>query len=173
MMMNESPSQRAASYSARAHRGQVRRDGITPYSAHPARVALLCATMFGCADEDTLAAAYLHDVIEDCGCDFDEIAEQFSATVVEYVAGMTKDMRLREDVRERAYHEQLERAPLAVRLIKLADTYDNVCDRGGDRGDGALGKARAAIALARRDPALAEAVAVMCARLETLGFDPK
>ncbi|MCA9295109.1 MAG: bifunctional (p)ppGpp synthetase/guanosine-3',5'-bis(diphosphate) 3'-pyrophosphohydrolase [Phycisphaerales bacterium] len=170
-MTHESPSQRAAGFSARAHRGQLRRDGITPYSAHPARVALLCATLFRCTDEDTLAAAYLHDVIEDCACDYDEIAAAFGATVAGYVDGMTKDMRLREDLRERAYHEQLEQAPTAVRLIKLADTLDNLSDAVGDRTEKALGKARAAIKLARRDPALADAVAIMCDRLATFGFD--
>lgn len=120
--------QDAASFAARAHQGQVRKDGRTPYAAHPFRVAMTVRDVFGCADEVCLAAALLHDVIEDTGADYEDIAERFGEPVAACVAALTKDMRLPEPQRERAYDDALARADWRARLIKLADVYDNLCD---------------------------------------------
>jgi guanosine-3',5'-bis(diphosphate) 3'-pyrophosphohydrolase len=49
----------AISFSARAHRGQVRKDRETPYHAHPVRVATVLMG-WGVDDEPTLVAAFLH-----------------------------------------------------------------------------------------------------------------
>jgi hypothetical protein len=57
---SQSAWQRAVSFAARKHAGQVRKDGITPYLAHPVRVALTIRHEFGEADETALAAALLH-----------------------------------------------------------------------------------------------------------------
>ena len=51
--------QNAASLAARAHRDQIRKDDRTPYVAHPMRVTLTVACVFGCTDETVLAAALL------------------------------------------------------------------------------------------------------------------
>ncbi len=144
--------QRAASFAARAHAGQVRKDGRTPYVAHPFRVAMILRDVFGCADEACLAAALLHDTIEDTGADYDDILEGFGAEVADLVAALTKDMRLREDVREPAYDEGLRRADWRARLIKLADQYDNLCDLSGEASK-AMEKCRRALALAEGDAA--------------------
>ena len=69
--------QKAASFAARAHDGQKRKDGRTPYVAHPYRVAMVIRHVFGCEDETILAAALLHDVIEDTTVDYDDVAEAF------------------------------------------------------------------------------------------------
>lgn len=68
---------RAVSFAARAHRQQCRKDGATPYIAHPVRVAFTLLTTFGIDDEQTLAAAVLHDTIEDTTTDFDDLAAEF------------------------------------------------------------------------------------------------
>ncbi len=120
--------QRAASFAARAHRSQLRKDGSTPYSAHPFRVAMTVRHVFGCDDEVCLCAALLHDVIEDCDIDHDDLLEEFGAEVADCVSALSKDMRLREDLREPAYDEQLAGADWRARLIKLADTFDNLSD---------------------------------------------
>jgi len=122
----------AASFSARAHRHQMRRDGVTPYAAHPARVALTVSVLFGCDDPAALATAFLHDVIEDCDVDYDDVAEQFGSTVADCVAALSKDMRLREDIREPAYDDALVCADWRARLVKLADVLDNLSDLGPD-----------------------------------------
>ncbi len=147
----------AAAMSARAHRSQVRRDGATPYAAHPARVAMIVATVFGVADEEVIAAAYLHDVIEDCDHDYDDIHEQFGRTVADLVAAMSKDMRMVEPDREVAYDRQLAAGPWQARMIKLADVYDNLSDaedEGGRRK--MIGKAQRALELAAADEPLAD-----------------
>ncbi|MEZ6242003.1 MAG: HD domain-containing protein [Phycisphaerales bacterium] len=121
--------QSAASYAAWAHRHQFRKDRTTPYVAHVFRVAMTVRDVFGCDDEATLAAALLHDTIEDTPVDFDDIDKRFGREVAELVAALTKDMRLVEAEREPAYDEQLKRASWKAKLIKLADTYDNLSDR--------------------------------------------
>jgi len=120
--------QRAASFAARAHRGHLRRDGRTPYFAHPFRVAMLVRDVFGERDPVCLAAAMLHDTIEDTTTDYDDILAEFGVEVADIVTALTKDKRLREDIREKAYDEQLHRAGWRAKLIKLADVMDNWSD---------------------------------------------
>jgi hypothetical protein len=54
--------------------------------------------------------------------------ENFGRTVADYVAVMTKDMRLEECIREIEYDKQLAEGPWQGRLIKLADVFDNFAD---------------------------------------------
>ena len=125
----------AIAFACRAHLGQIRKDGATPYAAHPARVAMILMAEFGCADEETLAAGALHDVIEDTACDYDDIAERFGGRVADMVAAMTKDMRLPEAERELAYAKAILAGGRRVHLITLADTLDNLRDAGALVGE--------------------------------------
>src|SRR6476660_6714705 len=84
----------AASFAARAHRHQLRKDGQTPYAAHPFRVCLIVRHVFGIDDPDTLTAALLHDTIEDTTTDFDDLEKQFGVKVAGWVAALTQDKRL-------------------------------------------------------------------------------
>jgi guanosine-3',5'-bis(diphosphate) 3'-pyrophosphohydrolase len=118
----------AASFAERAHRHQLRRDGVTPYAAHCVRVAMIVRDVFGCEDETAICAAYLHDTIEDTPTDFDDIEKAFGAEIAEMVAALTKNMLLREAEREKDYDQRLAAADWRVRLVKLADTYDNFID---------------------------------------------
>lgn len=150
--------QEAAAFAARAHRHQFRRDEKTPYISHTFRVALTVACVFGCTDETILASALLHDTIEDCDIDYDDLLEQFGAKVADIVACVSKDMRIVEPRREEAYDRQLAEGPWQARMIKLADVYDNMVDnREGDFSSKMLPKVRRALALAENDVELAEA----------------
>lgn len=120
--------QLAASYAARAHNHQYRKDKKTPYVAHPFRVAMVLRDIFGCDDEVTIAAALLHDTIEDTRTDFDAIHKRFGLDVARCVACMTKNMLLIEEERESDYDRRLAEGPWQARLIKLADVYDNAMD---------------------------------------------
>lgn len=122
---------RAISRSAREHAGQVRKDGVTPYVAHPMRVMTVLVWVFGVEDPELLATAALHDTIEDTTVDFDDLLEEFGPNVARGVALLSKDTRLQEHERERAYVETLAQAPVGVQLCKLADVYDNLCDSVG------------------------------------------
>jgi guanosine-3',5'-bis(diphosphate) 3'-pyrophosphohydrolase len=118
----------AASFAARAHRHQLRKDGQTPYAAHPFRVCLIIRQVFGIDDSEILTAALLHDTIEDTTTDFEDVADRFGSKVACWVASLSKDMRLPEPEREAAYEAALAKAEPAVKIAKLADMFDNLTD---------------------------------------------
>ncbi len=118
----------AAAFAARSHDGQRRKDGRTPYVSHVFRVCLIVRHVFDIADEDVLAAALLHDTIEDTTVDFDDLEERFGKSVAHWAAALSKDGRLPESERELAYIAQLRAAPWQVQACKLADVYDNLMD---------------------------------------------
>lgn len=153
--------QSAVSFAARKHRHQLRKDGETPYVAHPIRVMMVIRDVFGIDDEDVLAAAALHDVIEDTDTDFDEVEEHFGAEVARLVSVMSKDMRLRWDVREPAYRKALAEADWKAIAIKLADVYDNLCDSTPELVDRARRKAERALGYSEGHPELAAAAAAL------------
>ncbi len=120
----------AASFAARAHEGQYRKDDKTPYAAHPFRVCLVVRDIFGFNDPRMLIAALLHDTIEDTTTDFDDVVERYGPEIAQWVAFLTKDKRLPDDAREAAYIDGLKRAPWQVQVCKLADMFDNLMDVG-------------------------------------------
>lgn len=153
------PWQSAAGFAAQRHAAQFRRDGRTPYFAHPCRVALTLSVVFGCTDQTALAAALLHDTIEDTATDHDDLHERFGGEVAAVVSALTKLKVLPEGEREREYDRRLSAADWRARLIKLADQYDNLSDALECRATGAAGvdvgstlaKARRALTLAEVD----------------------
>jgi (p)ppGpp synthase/HD superfamily hydrolase len=105
----------AAAFAARAHRGQLRKDGETPYVSHVFRVCLILDNVFDIRDRQVLMTALLHDTVEDTTTDFDDLEEKFGAEVAEWVACLSKDKRLPESEREKAYMKQLAKAPWQAR----------------------------------------------------------
>jgi len=162
--------QEAAGMAARFHIGQTRKDGKTPYVSHPFRVALTVRDVFDCADETTLTAALLHDVIEDTTADYDDIAEAFGDEVASIVAPLTKDMRLPEPEREPAYDAGLRAADWRAHVIKLADQYDNLSNAIRDDLDldKFFARCRRAIACAGPEPDFRPEVARAVGALRTL-----
>ena len=152
---------KAVSFAARKHHGQFRKDGATPYAAHPMRVLLVVLRELGGAPPEALAAAVLHDTVEDTLCDFDEIAADFGETVARYVALLTKDKRLPEKEREEAYFAGLAGAPVPVKLVKIADTLDNLRDSAHGNRKKTAAKAERLLALFAKEPALARALEVL------------
>ncbi len=120
---------RAASFAARKHMGQKRADGVTPYFSHVARVAFILTHLFGVRDERLLAAAFLHDTLEDTATDYDEIEAEFGEDVADAVVLLTKNNMLPKRKREREYEQRLRHAPERVQIAKMADLYDNLSDR--------------------------------------------
>src|SRR3954453_9108881 len=118
------PLLEAVSFAARAHQGQFRKDGRTPYASHPFRACLVLRHVFAIDDPAALTAAVLHDTIEDTTTDYDDLHERFGAEVAGWVALLTKDMRREHDAREAAYVEALRSAPWQVKACKLADLFD-------------------------------------------------
>jgi GTP diphosphokinase / guanosine-3',5'-bis(diphosphate) 3'-diphosphatase len=121
---------RAYVYSARVHAGQVRMSG-EPYLSHPLEVAGILADMN--LDPVSIAAALLHDVIEDTHTTEDAIGEMFGPEVLHIVAGVTKLSTLPIDssksVRDAENIRKMLLAmadDLRVILIKLADRLHNM-----------------------------------------------
>ena len=119
---------KAIAFAARAHDGQLRKDNKTPYMSHPFRVCMTVRNVFEMSDERVLAAAVLHDTIEDTRTDRDDLIEEFGPEIAGWVALLSKDKRLEDQYREKVYAEVLSTAPDAVKIVKLADIYDNLMD---------------------------------------------
>ena len=83
--------EQAIIFAVRAHEGQRRRGETTPYIIHPMEVAAICASMT--SDEDVLAAAVLHDTVEDTNATLEQIEAQFGARVARLVAAETENKR--------------------------------------------------------------------------------
>lgn len=153
---------KAASFAAHKHHHQLRKDGRTPYIAHPFRVAMIVRDLFGLEDPEVLAAAILHDTIEDTATDYDEVCEHFGRRVADLVGALTKDMRLPEEQREDRYDQQLAESTWEARLIKLADVYDNLSDSpDAEQLARAAKKAERALELAGDDERLARAADIL------------
>jgi len=126
--MNRPLWHRATEFAAHKHQHQFRKDGCTPYIVHPFRVAMTVAQVFGFGDPGTLAAALLHDTLEDTTTDYEDLETEFGPWVAQAVAQLTDNKALAEEQRRADYHARLAAADWRVLLIKLADAHDNLTD---------------------------------------------
>jgi guanosine-3',5'-bis(diphosphate) 3'-pyrophosphohydrolase len=123
--------ERALRTAAIAHRGQLRKGGEVPYFAHAAAVALILARA-GFTEETLLAAALLHDVVEDTDVTLDELAAKFPPDVIALVTALSETKtdaagRLRPWEDRKAEHlRQIAAAPQEARVIALADKLHNM-----------------------------------------------
>tara|TARA_R110000764_G_scaffold35855_1_gene80219 strand:+ start:32 stop:541 length:510 start_codon:yes stop_codon:yes gene_type:complete len=131
----ESHAQSALVFATAAHAavGQMRKYSDDPYIVHPIRVATTVAK-FGGTDE-MIAAAYLHDVVEDTGVSIVDIQDMFGTDVALIVDGLT-DVSKPEDG-NRAVRKELDRAHSAgatyeAQFVKCADIIDNAHDIGAN-----------------------------------------
>ncbi len=118
--------QDAVAFSTEMHAGQTRKYTGEPYIVHPMRVALTVAATR--ADNKTVAAAVLHDVVEDTEATESDILKLFGPTVCRLVMSVT-DVSVPADG-NRAARKAIDRAHLAKacaggKTIKLADLIDN------------------------------------------------
>jgi len=121
--------ERAFYFAAEKHDGQQRRSG-EDFIHHPWGAAKICADLR--LDEQTIAAALLHDVVEDTGTDIKEVRAEFGDEVAQLVEGVTKLTRIQFQSREQAEAENYRKMIVAmaqdvrVILIKLADRLHNM-----------------------------------------------
>ena len=115
---------RALAVAAAAHRDQTRYDG-SPYLSHPLRV---CELLAQCeADETTLAAALLHDGVEDSELSIGAVVEAFGVEIGELVAALTEDDSIDDWVKRKdAIRRQVADAGDAAAAIYAADKLANL-----------------------------------------------
>ncbi|RME74072.1 MAG: GTP diphosphokinase [Chloroflexi bacterium] len=136
---------RACEVAQKAHEGQFRASG-EPFFQHSLAVANILADLR--LDYETIAAAVLHDVLEDTDVTLEELEREFGPTVAKLVDGVTKMGQIQEyrgqsekSKKERARAESLRKMLLAmvddvrVVLIKLADRTHNMRTLGSLRED--------------------------------------
>lgn len=115
---------KAAEFAAEAHKGVFRKGSRVPYIYHPMEVALIVAQMT--TDEEVIAAAYLHDVLEDTDVTEGELEEQFGLRVLQLVAAETENKSLSWKERKETTIRHLEAASWEVKLLALADKLSNM-----------------------------------------------
>ena len=81
----------AIAFAVKAHDGMRRKKSEAPYILHPMEAAVIVGTMTD--DQNLIAAAALHDVVEDAGITIDEVEEKFGKRVRELVESETEDKR--------------------------------------------------------------------------------
>lgn len=134
----------AAAFAVQAHEGMARKAGRQPYILHPMEAAVIVASMTD--DQQVLAAAVLHDVVEDAGVTPEQIRERFGRRVAELVASETENKRehlpagdtwqIRKEEAVRALQEADDPA---VKMLYLGDKLSNL--RSISRGWKSMGDA--------------------------------
>ncbi|NCO57086.1 MAG: GTP pyrophosphokinase [Nitrospirae bacterium CG18_big_fil_WC_8_21_14_2_50_70_55] len=121
--------QKAYLYAARMHGGQLRRSG-EPFLIHPLEVAKIVADLH--LDDVTIAAALLHDTIEDCEATIDDLRREFGREIAQIVAGLTRIQEISFTSPQEEQAENFRKMLVAmsedirVLIIKLADRLHNM-----------------------------------------------
>lgn len=119
---------RAVAFAAYAHDGQTRKGGALPYIVHLMEAAAIAATLTN--DPEVLAAAVLHDVIEDCGVTDVELRARFGRRVAQLVRAVSeeKEADAQGSWQKRKLHTvtHLRAASREVLILTLADKLSNL-----------------------------------------------
>ena len=120
---------KAYEFAEKVHKGTKRASGEL-FIEHPLSVAyMLCELKL---DSSTIAAALLHDVVEDTSTDLDEIKKEFGEEIAMLVDGVTKISQIKFESKEQRDYEDIRRMLLAttkdirILMIKLADKLHNM-----------------------------------------------
>lgn len=123
---------KAAAFAANKHRTQKRKDtDASPYINHPLEVARILTEEGAVVDAEVIAAALLHDTIEDTNTLEAELAAEFGERVASMVVEVTDDKNIKEKAERKRL--QVANAPnksFGAALVKLADKTANVRDVG-------------------------------------------
>lgn len=115
--------EKADALAKRAHEGQTRKESGAPYIEHPRAVAALLEE-HGFEDE-VIAAALVHDVVEDTSLTIDDVRRELGAEVAALVAAVTYDDSLSWEEKRAKYIETVRAAPPEAKAISVADKIHN------------------------------------------------
>ncbi len=117
----------ALAFAADKHRAQRRKGAdAAPYINHPIDVANILCNEGGVMDPVVLAAALLHDTIEDTGATREELERLFGPDVARIVAEVSDDKSLQKAERKRLQIEHAAHISREAKLVKLADKISNL-----------------------------------------------
>jgi guanosine-3',5'-bis(diphosphate) 3'-pyrophosphohydrolase len=120
---------RAAAFAARKHRDQRRKDSsASPYINHPIALATILTVECGIDDAMVLAAALLHDTIEDTETTEEELRGEFGDEIAAIVMEVTDVKWLKKHTRKRLQVSRAARASYRAKLVKIADKIANLRD---------------------------------------------
>ncbi|HEY6966790.1 MAG TPA: HD domain-containing protein, partial [Burkholderiales bacterium] len=120
---------RALAFAAHKHRDQRRKDAeASPYINHPIALAEVLAGEGGIADAEVLAAALLHDTIEDTDTSLEELRREFGERIAAMVMEVTDDKALPKAERKRLQIVHAAGISPGAKLVKLADKICNLRD---------------------------------------------
>jgi guanosine-3',5'-bis(diphosphate) 3'-pyrophosphohydrolase len=120
---------KATRFAAHKHRDQRRKDAkATPYINHPITLAAILHDDGGVRDPVVLAAALLHDTIEDTQTSYEELRGAFGAEVADVVVELTDDKALPKEERKRLQVAHAPHKSDGAKLVKLADKISNLRD---------------------------------------------
>ncbi|MBB3993603.1 (p)ppGpp synthase/HD superfamily hydrolase [Sulfitobacter undariae] len=116
---------RAAEFAEHAHQGQFRKgENPAPYITHPAEVAQIVRDFGG--DHVSIAAAWLHDALEDTPTTFTDLEHIFGSDVAAVVLEVTDDTSLPQAQRRQAQIASAPQKSVTAALVKAADQMSNV-----------------------------------------------
>lgn len=115
---------KAVAFAEAAHRGAVRKGSGIPYIVHPMETAVIVASMT--KDRELIAAAVLHDVIEDAGVTGQELKESFGSRITELVLAETEDKSKSWMERKASTIEHLKHASIEEKILVLGDKLSNI-----------------------------------------------
>jgi guanosine-3',5'-bis(diphosphate) 3'-pyrophosphohydrolase len=119
----------ASAFAAHKHRDQRRKGAeASPYINHPIAVAHVLANEAGITDHTILAAALLHDTIEDTDTTPKELEAEFGQEIADIVVEVTDDKAVPKLERKRLQIEHAATLSEQAKLVKLADKICNVRD---------------------------------------------
>ena len=120
---------KATAFAAHKHRNHRRKDAQeTPYINHPVALAVVLCEEGGVQDPAILAAALLHDTIEDTLTCYDELRGQFGTHIADIVAEVTDTKFLGKRTRKQLQVARARRASKDAQQVKIADKLCNLRD---------------------------------------------
>ena len=129
---------KAAIFACKAHAGQFRKDGVTPYSTHPVRVANILA--FHCASPIEIICGYWHDILEDLPEKREELLKELTSynlgmqtniEILNILEAVCKPTEGNRTLRNKKFVEQIIRGGKSAIMVKICDRIDNVMDSNG------------------------------------------
>jgi (p)ppGpp synthase/HD superfamily hydrolase len=115
--------EKADQLAARAHEGQMRKDGNVPYIMHPRAVAAILKA-YGFSDT-VVAAALVHDTVEDTSVTIDDVRRELGDDVARLVEPVTHDDTLSWEEKKQKYIDTVRAASVEVKAISTADKIHN------------------------------------------------